>query len=115
MPKNKPTASETPKDITIEPKLTVVTHWVKFPIIFAPIVPKIIPSIPPKQLSTDDSTMNWKRISFGRAPIAFRRPISRVLSVTETSMFNPDIPIVIGIITPSIRIIFGKFLGFDKI
>ena len=36
--------------------------------------------------STTDSTRNWRRISRGRAPSAMRMPISRVRSVTETSM-----------------------------
>ena len=33
-----------------------------------------------------DSTMNWRRMSFRRAPRALRTPISRMRSVTETSM-----------------------------
>ena len=32
------------------------------------------------------SVRNWRNMSFGSAPTAMRRPISRVLSVTETSM-----------------------------
>ena len=32
------------------------------------------------------SVRNWRRMSFGSAPTAMRRPISRVRSVTETSM-----------------------------
>ena len=37
--------------------------------------------------------MNWRRITAGRAPSALRRPISRVRSVTDTSMmFMTPIP-----------------------
>jgi len=46
----------------------------------------IIPMIPPKLDRTTASTKNCKRTSLSRAPIASRVPISRVLSVTETSM-----------------------------
>ncbi len=45
-----------------------------------------IPMKPPKTLSRIDSVRNWTRISRLRAPMALRRPISRVRSVTETSM-----------------------------
>ncbi len=34
----------------------------------------------------EDSKRNWKRMLFRVAPIAFRTPISRVRSVTETNM-----------------------------
>ena len=48
--------------------------------------PNMIPTMPPIRLSSEDSVMNWIRISRRRAPSALRRPISRVRSVTETSM-----------------------------
>ena len=39
------------------------------------------------------STRNWRRITRGVAPSALRRPISRIRSVTETSMmFMTPIP-----------------------
>ena len=49
-------------------------------------IPKIIPINPPVRLKTEASIINWERISVVLAPIAFRNPISRVLSVTETNM-----------------------------
>ena len=45
-----------------------------------------MPIAPPNVASTSDSTRNWSRISLSCAPSALRRPISRVRSVTETSM-----------------------------
>src|SRR6185312_13987177 len=44
------------------------------------------PRIPPANPSTDASTRNCRRITAGGAPSAFRSPISRVRSVTDTSM-----------------------------
>ena len=41
---------------------------------------------PPATHSTTASTRNWRRMSRARAPTAIRSPISRVRSVTETSM-----------------------------
>ena len=41
---------------------------------------------PPNRLSTTASTRNCSSTSRPRAPIAMRRPISRVRSVTDTSM-----------------------------
>ena len=41
---------------------------------------------PPIRQSTTASTRNCRRMSLGRAPTAMRRPISRVRSVTDTSM-----------------------------
>ena len=42
---------------------------------------------------TDASTRNWRRMTRGVAPRALRRPISRMRSVTETSMmFMTPIP-----------------------
>lgn len=49
-------------------------------------MPKITPMTPPMELSTIASVRNCKRISFSRAPTAILMPISRVLSVVETSM-----------------------------
>src|SRR5450756_3067180 len=45
-----------------------------------------IPKMPPAMLNSEDSIRNWTRISRSRAPSALRMPISRVRSVTETSM-----------------------------
>ncbi len=45
-----------------------------------------IPTKPPNEESTTASTRNCMSTSFSRAPIARRMPISRVRSVTDTSM-----------------------------
>ena len=45
-----------------------------------------MPINPPNMLNNEDSVRNCIRISIRRAPIALRKPISRVRSVTETSM-----------------------------
>jgi len=42
--------------------------------------------MPPTVVSVTASTRNWKRIARRRAPSALRTPISRVRSVTETSI-----------------------------
>ena len=44
------------------------------------------PRAPPKAERITDSTRNWRRMSRRRAPSALRTPISRMRSVTETSM-----------------------------
>ena len=44
------------------------------------------PTTPPSRQSTTASTRNCRRMSRARAPTAMRRPISRVRSVTDTSM-----------------------------
>jgi len=49
-------------------------------------MPQRTPRTPPKRASTTDSLRNWERTSERRAPTAFRIPISRVRSVTATSM-----------------------------
>ncbi len=52
-----------------------------------------MPIRPPMSDSVTASTRNWTRMSRPRAPTAMRRPISRVRSVTETSMmFMMPIP-----------------------
>src|ERR1700674_4400980 len=55
--------------------------------------PKKTPRAPPITEMVEDSMRNWRRMSPRRAPSALRMPISRVLSVTETSMmFMMTIP-----------------------
>ena len=49
-------------------------------------MPRMIPTIPPDTESASDSAKNCARIFRGFAPTAMRRPISRVRSVTLTSM-----------------------------
>src|SRR5262245_6192653 len=48
--------------------------------------PNPIPTTPPIKHSTTASLRNCRKMSPGSAPTAMRRPISRVRSVTETSM-----------------------------
>lgn len=48
--------------------------------------PKAIPTNPPSAQSTTASVRNCKRTSRASAPMARRMPISRVRSVTDTSM-----------------------------
>ena len=49
-------------------------------------MPSAIPMMPPRRLMMTDSNRNWNMMSRPRAPIAMRRPISLVRSVTETYM-----------------------------
>src|SRR5204862_450980 len=51
-----------------------------------PATPTSTPAAPPTRLSITDSPRNCRRIACRRAPTATRRPISRVRSVTETSI-----------------------------
>ncbi len=48
--------------------------------------PVATPAAPPASESVTASARNWPRISVVLAPTACLRPISRVRSVTETSM-----------------------------
>jgi prepilin-type processing-associated H-X9-DG protein len=52
----------------------------------APPTPRPTPISPPSKAMMADSIRNCRRMSRGVAPIALRMPISRVRSVTETSM-----------------------------
>src|SRR5690606_14485801 len=56
--------------------------------------PSAIPTSPPSPDRKTDSSRNCSRITRGRAPIALRMPISRVRSVTVTSMMlaTPMLP-----------------------
>ncbi len=55
--------------------------------------PRSTPATPPVMVRTMDSTRNWIMMSAFRAPRALRNPISRVRSVTDTSiMFMMPIP-----------------------
>ena len=65
-----------------------IVIWVdtNFGIITAPRMPNDAPAIPPTRPRVDASTRNWRKIMRGVAPKAFRRPISLIRSVTETSM-----------------------------
>ena len=57
--------------------------------------------MPPAVAISIDSARNWKRISFRLAPTAILMPISRVRSVTVTSMmFMMPIPLMTSEIAP---------------
>jgi hypothetical protein len=48
--------------------------------------PARMPMMPPTTQRVTASSVNWRRMFFLVAPMALRMPISRVRSVTETSM-----------------------------
>ena len=52
----------------------------------APAAPRTIPAVPPVSARRTASIRNCERMSRSRAPTAIRIPISRVRSVTDTSM-----------------------------
>ncbi len=54
--------------------------------IYEAMIPNIIPKTPPVNVKRIDSVKNCTIMIFFLAPSAFRRPISRVRSVTVTSM-----------------------------
>ena len=82
-----PNASRMPQRGTA--KLSGVTMSISFP---TPS-PTTTPITPPAPVRVIASTRNCQRTSRCRAPSAFRTPISRVRSVTETSMmFMTPIP-----------------------
>ena len=57
------------------------------------ITPTTMPASPPAALITTASNRNWRMTSLPRAPTAMRRPISRVRSVTDSSvMFMMPMP-----------------------
>src|SRR4029453_9961786 len=81
-----PTAAAKPKATNTASTAISVRHSAKWPIACAPPSPTAIPSTPPISDSVTASTRNWVRMSRRRAPTAIRSPISRVRSLTETSM-----------------------------
>src|SRR3990172_8057271 len=81
-----PTAPEKPKATRIASGWMSVRHSAKEAIPYEPDRPSPIPLSPPPSERVSASTRNWARMSRRRAPTAIRRPISRVRSVTDTSM-----------------------------
>ena len=79
-----PIATEKPKAKITDHGVTVETKRMAM-IIDTPI-PKTIPIIPPVTESITASIKNCFKMSFLLAPKAFLKPISLVLSVTDTSM-----------------------------
>jgi len=88
-PKNRPTLVATTKPATtdqsgtVEGKLGTKARMRKLS-----RQPTVIPITPPEPVSTTASSRNCQAMSRRRAPIALRTPISRVRSVTETSMMS---------------------------
>ena len=78
--------AENPKESMIDCGVTTIFQ----PVLAAPKVvtarPSAMPSRPPTRLIVTASIRNWLRMSARLAPIALRMPISRVRSVTVTSM-----------------------------
>ena len=70
----------------IENAVMIVGHFASEEMTVEPTIPIMMPMTPPSMLNTSASIRNWVRISRPRAPIDIRMPISRVRSVTETSM-----------------------------
>ena len=86
-----PTATPTPNASATEYSCT--TGWTPTILNRLPTSPASTPSTPPSIESSTASARNWPRMSLRRAPIALRMPISRVRSVTVTSMmFITPIP-----------------------
>ena len=88
-----PTVADTTTAATMARTEAAVGQWSTDVTIYELLRPSKMPSVPPSKQSTTASVKNCRMISPGSAPTAIRRPISRVLSVTETSMmFMMPIP-----------------------
>src|SRR6185312_8731204 len=90
MPKNSPIATETRNATTTEYGAT--TSWNVPNFRLPTTTPMATPSSPPNIDSSTASSRNWPTMSPRCAPMALRMPISRVRSVTVTSMdvHDPD-------------------------
>jgi len=86
VPKNKPTLSATASPPITDQSCTALGSGETQETSLAASTPKKTPRAPPITEIVEDSMRNWRRMSPRRAPSALRTPISRVLSVTETSM-----------------------------
>ena len=85
-PKTTPTTKENDVARITEDEETFTDHPAKIVMSTATPLPKRMPATPPRNDIRTDSMRNCTRISLLVAPIALRRPISRVRSVTDTSM-----------------------------
>src|SRR5689334_21523247 len=81
-----PTSIENSTDAIIEYGDTSVGQFSVLEMMIEATMPKMTPMTPPTADRVIDSIRNWRRITPLRAPIAIRMPISRVRSVTLTSM-----------------------------
>jgi hypothetical protein len=91
VPKKRPVSTEAPKASAIE--YGAITGTTPAILNWLPAIPAATPARPPNSETRTASTRNWTMMSLRRAPTAFRIPISRVRSVTETGMmFITPIP-----------------------
>src|SRR2546428_167877 len=81
-----PTAPETRKAAAAAGAESSVGHSARCAMSCVAAMPTTRPTAPPTRLSAVASTRNWSRMCPVRAPTARRTPISRVRSVTDTSM-----------------------------
>src|SRR6185437_14032127 len=81
-----PMPAENNAATTIEINETSTAHLAIAEINQEVISPNRMPMTPPIEASTNASMMNWRFTSASVAPTAMRIPISRVRSVTDTSM-----------------------------
>ena len=86
MPKKSPTLKATSSPPITDQSCTALGRGDTQETSFATRTPKKTPSAPPMTATVDDSIKNCSKMSLRRAPSALRTPISRVRSVTETSM-----------------------------
>jgi len=70
-----PIAVETPTASMTDPEEICVANPAYGSIAVAMIQPRMMPMTPPMNVSTTDSTRNWKLMSARLAPIALRSPI----------------------------------------
>ena len=85
-PKRMPIPAETIKANRMEFIDITNGELVKREIPYEADIPAPMPITPPTNVNSIDSTKNCVIITFFLAPKAFRKPISRVLSVTVTNM-----------------------------
>ena len=97
-PKTMPTTMENTTETTMDRELIATGTDAILEISCASPIPMPTPMMPPMLVSTDASVRNCARIFPFFAPIAFFRPISRVRSVTDTSMMfiTPNIVMLTG-------------------
>ena len=109
-----PIAMENTTAITMAGKLTATGAEVMREMISARPMPAPTPTMPPMLVSTAASVRNCHRMRLFFAPIAFFRPISRVRSVTETSMMfmTPMPPTSSEMLAIQISWLFVELLRF---
>ena len=81
-----PIAAAHPNDSSTAAGVTTVDHCITLLMPYDAAMPSATPRAPPARLSTTASTRNCMSTSTSRAPTDRRSPISRVRSVTDTSM-----------------------------